>query len=558
MALHAALAVLLSRHGAGTDVPIGSPTSGRGDAALDDLVGFFVNTVVLRTDLSGEPTFAELLRRVRAADLAAFEHAGVPFQQVVELVNPPRAAGRNPLFQAMIGYFHRPAGGGEALGLPVLPAPEVAAEPKVDLNVTFIDGGADGVEVTCEYDAGRFRPETAQRLLDRLTVLLTAFAADPGRLVAEADLLTEADRRDLAADERVAEPAEPWFTALSRQHGDALVADGITWSYAELDRASDAVAALLAARGIGPESIVGINLPRSADLVVAVLGVAKAGAAYLPLDPAFPAARLAFMVEDARPAAVIGDTTFEGVPTVELAEAVPAPAPPVRIRPGHAAYVIYTSGSTGRPKGVVVTHRDLAAFLAAVPLASDDRLLAVTTLSFDISVLELMGPLLAGGTIVLASPAQVRDPLLLAALLREQRVTTMQATPSLWAALLESSDVDLSGVRALRRRRGPAGLAGGGPGRPHGGRGQPVRPDRGHGLGHPRRRGRGVGRHHRAPVARHHRACARRTAPAGAAGRGGGVVPRRHPGDPGLSGPPGTDRHPLRRRPRWAAALPHR
>ncbi|MEU8231341.1 amino acid adenylation domain-containing protein [Actinoplanes sp. NPDC048967] len=508
MALHATLAALLSRHGAGTDVPIGSPTSGRGDAALDDLVGFFVNTVVLRADLSGEPTFAELLRRVRATDLAAFEHAAVPFQQVVELVGPPRAAGRNPLFQAMIGYFHRPADGGEVLGLPVLPAPEVAADPKVDLNVTFIDGGADGVEVTCEYDAGRFRPETARRLLDRLVRLLDAFAADPALLVAEADLLTDDDRRELRslhspAGDDGASPASdggllsafagpaaldggllpafagpaapdggllpasagrspgaaglvgvaaadrPWFAALSRHAGEALVADGMSWSYAELDRASDAVAALLAARGIGPESIVGISLPRSADLVVAVLGVAKAGAAYLPLDPAFPAARLAFMVEDARPAAVIGDAVFDGVPTVKLTEAVPAAAPPVRIRPEHAAYVIYTSGSTGRPKGVVVTHRDLATFLAAVPVGGDDRLLAVTTLSFDISVLELMGPLLAGGTVVLASPAQVRDPLLLALLLREQRVTTMQATPSLWAALLESSDVDLSGVRAL-------------------------------------------------------------------------------------------------------------
>jgi len=476
MALHATLAVLLSRHGAGTDVPIGSPTSGRGDAALDDLVGFFVNTIVLRADLSGEPTFAELLRRVRAADLAAFEHAGVPFQQVVELVNPPRAAGRNPLFQAMIGYFHRPADAGLVLGLPVLPAPEAAADPKVDLNVTFIDGGADGVEVTCEYDAGRFRPETAQRLLDRLTNLLAAFAADPGQPVASADLLTSADRHDLAqlstapALAAAAGPAAsaalagsagpaglvtdgtsfgPWFAALSRHDGEALVADGVSWSYAELDRASDAVAALLAARGIGPESIVGINLPRSAELVIAVLGVAKAGAAYLPLDPAFPAARLAFMVSDARPAAVIGDTVFDGVPAISLGAAVPAAAPVVAIRPEHAAYVIYTSGSTGRPKGVVVTHRDLATFLAAVPVAADDRLLAVTTLSFDISVLELMGPLLAGGTIVLASPAQVRDPLLLAALLREQRVSAMQATPSLWAALLESSDVDLTRVRAL-------------------------------------------------------------------------------------------------------------
>ncbi|MEV8508041.1 amino acid adenylation domain-containing protein [Actinoplanes sp. NPDC051475] len=441
MALHAAFATLLSRHGAGTDIPVGSPTSGRGDAALDDLVGFFVNTIVLRTDLSGDPSFTELVRRVRAADLAAFEHADVPFQQVVELVNPPRAAGRNPLFQAMIGYFHRPADPGPVLGLPVCEGPEFAADPKVDLNVTFVDAGPDGVEVTCEYDTDRFRATTAARLLARLTVLLSAVAADPALPVMGAPLLTADDFTEIGRYEPAVPGDVPWPALLSRHKGEALVADGASHSYADLDRASDAVAAALAARGAGPESIVGIHLPRSADLVVAVLGVAKAGAAYLPLDPAFPAARRQFMVDDARPAVVI-DEAF-------LATVTPAPAPPVQRHPSHAAYVIYTSGSTGRPKGVVVTDRDLEAFLAAVPLSPGERLLAVTTLSFDISVLELLGTLRAGGTIVLASPGEVRDPLLLAELLRREQVTAMQATPSLWAALLDSSDVDLSQVRAL-------------------------------------------------------------------------------------------------------------
>ncbi|MFI7597372.1 amino acid adenylation domain-containing protein [Actinoplanes sp. NPDC049681] len=442
MALHAALATLLSRHGAGTDVPIGSPTSGRGDAGLDDLVGFFVNTIVLRTDLSGHPSFAELLRRVRAADLAAFEHAGVPFQHVVELVNPPRAAGRNPLFQVMIGYFHRPADPGPVLGLPVLEAPGFAADPKVDLNLTFVDAGRDGVTVTCEYDTDRFRATTAARLLDRLTVLLSAVAADPSLPVTDAPLLTADDRAELDRSEpAVPAAAQPWHTLVSRHRGEALVAGGTRLSYADLDRASDAVAAALTARGAGPESIVGIHLPRSAELVVAVLGVAKAGAAYLPLDPAFPAVRREFMVADARPAVVIDEAFLAGV--------TPAPAALVERDPSHAAYVIYTSGSTGRPKGVVVTDRDLEAFLAAVPLQPRERLLAVTTLSFDISVLELMGTLRAGGTVVLATPGEVRDPQLLARLLKREQITAMQATPSLWAALLDSSDVDLSGVRAL-------------------------------------------------------------------------------------------------------------
>ncbi|MGA5303627.1 amino acid adenylation domain-containing protein [Nucisporomicrobium flavum] len=437
MALHAALATLLHRHGAGTDIPIGSPTSGRGDAALDDLVGFFVNTVVLRADLSGAPSFAELLRRVRAADLAAYEHADVPFQQVVELVNPPRVPGRNPLFQVMIGYFPRPGGDGPLLGLPLLEAPGFAADPKVDLNVTFVDGGADGLEVTCEYDAARFAGATASRLLDRLGVLLAAVAEDPSVPVSRVPVLTPADLAEL--DRRPVTPAGS--PAVARPDDVALVADGHRYTYADLDRASDAVAAALAARGAGPESIVGIHLSRSADLVVAVLGVGKAGAAYLPLDPAFPQARRQLMIEDARPAVIIDESFLAGV--------APAPAPEVTPHPDTAAYVIYTSGSTGRPKGVVVTHRDREAFLAALPLEPGERLLAVTTLSFDISVLELLGTLRAGGTIVLATPEQVRDPLLLARLLETERITAMQATPSLWAALLEASDVDLSGVRAL-------------------------------------------------------------------------------------------------------------
>ncbi|GAB3847935.1 non-ribosomal peptide synthetase [Dactylosporangium cerinum] len=448
MALHAGLAVLLSRHGAGEDVPIGTPTSGRGDPALADLVGFFVNTVVLRTDLSGAPTFTDLLRRVRAADLAAFEHAELPFQQVVEAVNPARAPGRNPLFQVMIGYHHRPAGDGTVLGLPLGPEPGFAADPKVDLNVTFVDAGAT-VDVTLEYDTARFTAGTVHRLVERLVRLLTDLAGHPGAAVRDAALLAADDEADLArwSTGGPLPPTGSWVTAFRGHaarapHADALVHDGRTWSYAELDAASDRLAAALIAKGAGPEQLVGIALPRTAELVVAVLAVHKTGAAYLPLDPAFPADRLAYMVQDARPVVVL-DSSTDLSGTGFSGGAVPDPQ--------SAAYVIYTSGSTGRPKGVVVTHRDLEAFLAAVgevvPVTAADRLLAVTTLSFDISVLELLQPLRTGGCVVLASGAQVRDPALLADLVGT--ATVMQATPSLWAALLEASDVDLSGVRAL-------------------------------------------------------------------------------------------------------------
>ncbi|MEU7827689.1 non-ribosomal peptide synthase/polyketide synthase [Nonomuraea sp. NPDC049129] len=477
MVLHAALATLLHRLGAGTDVPIGSPTSGRADAVLNDLVGFFVNTVVLRADLSGSPSFTELLRRVRETDLTAFEHANVPFQQVVEVVNPVREQGRNPLFQVMIGFLHRPGDQDTVLDLPTGEAPSSFADPKVELNFTFVDAGPrQPVELILEYDAGRFHDHTARRLLDRLMVLLDALAARPDQPVDTAPILAASDLDDLARW-RSGGPVErgdlSWYARFSAHakaapDADACVSGGRTMSYAELDAASNAFAARLADLGVGPESLVGLALPRSADLLAAVLGVAKAGAAYLPLDPAFPADRLRFMIDDARPAVVVIDEYSrelfpvlpDGTSLIDLPSASPfqpispmRPVHPVSPDPDAASYVIYTSGSTGRPKGVVVTHRDLETFLAAVtaavPIGDSDRLLAVTTLSFDISVLELMAPLRAGGCVVMATEEQVRDPRLLTALAEAEQVTVMQATPSLWSALTQSPGADLGGVRVL-------------------------------------------------------------------------------------------------------------
>ncbi|TWF80521.1 non-ribosomal peptide synthase protein (TIGR01720 family)/amino acid adenylation domain-containing protein [Pseudonocardia hierapolitana] len=474
LALHAALAMLLSRMGAGTDIPIGSPTSGRGDAALDDLVGFFVNTVVVRTDLEGAPSFAQLLDRVRATGLAALEHADLPFQQVVEAVNPVRVPGRNPLFQVMLGYHRRPDGsagisGGEMFGLPTAEAPGFTADPKVDLTFTVVDAGPGRpVELSVEYDAARCTAEIARSLAARFEVLLRSALADPDAPYPTLDLLTDDDAGAIARWSRGAEasPGPAWF----RQFADAaertpdapaVRSGATTLSYADLDAASDAVAAGLAARGAGPETIVGVALPRSLDMIVALVGIAKAGAAFLPLDPEFPAARLRYVVSDAAPTVVLvdGETrgSFEGcaaelVTVGDLAD----PADPVSLSepdPAAAAYVIYTSGSTGRPKGVVVGHGNLAHFLAAarhtLPLTPSDRLLAVTTLSFDIATLELMLPLSSGACVVLASTEQVRDPRLLADMIEAESITAMQATPSLWTALLDAADPDLARVTAL-------------------------------------------------------------------------------------------------------------
>ncbi|QYN39145.1 non-ribosomal peptide synthase/polyketide synthase [Pseudonocardia sp. DSM 110487] len=469
LALHATLAMLLSRMGAGTDVPIGSPTSGRGDAVLDDLVGFFVNTVVVRTDLTGAPSFAQLLDRVRETGLAALDHADLPFQQVVEAVNPVRVPGRNPLFQVMLGYHRRPEGSGEMFGLPVAEAPSFTADPKVDLTFTVVDAGAgQPMELSIEYDAGRCTAEIARSLAARFEVLLRSALADPDAPYPTLDLLTDPDARAIArwSGSDPAPPPEPaWFRRFAEcaaRTPDAVACrfGDTTLTYAELDAASDAIAAGLAAHGAGPETIVGVALPRSADMIVALLGIAKAGAAFLPLDPEFPADRLRYMVSDAAPAVVVVDAgtrgLFDGcaaglVAVGELAGTGTVPL--LEPDPATAAYVIYTSGSTGRPKGVVVEHGNLANFLAAardtLPLTPEDRLLAVTTLSFDIAVLELMLPLAGGACVVLASTEQVRDPRLLADVLHAESVTAMQATPSLWTALLDAADPDLARVTAL-------------------------------------------------------------------------------------------------------------
>ncbi|GAA5133568.1 hypothetical protein GCM10023320_59940 [Pseudonocardia adelaidensis] len=472
LALHATLAMLLSRMGAGTDVPVGSPVSGRGDARLDELVGFFVNTVVIRTDLTGAPSFRQLLDRVRETGLAALEHADLPFQQVVEAVNPVRVPGRNPVFQVMLGYHRRPDGGDEAFGLPVGEVPAVTADPKVDLTFTVVDAGAGHpVELSVEYDAARCTAELARSLAARFGVLLRAALADPDAPYPTLDVLTTDDARAIARWSRGAEPApdagspdRAWFRrfadlAARIPDAPAVRSGATTLSYADLDAASDAVAAGLVARGAGPETTVGVALPRSPDMIVALLGIAKAGAAFLPLDPGFPAARLRYMLSDAAPAVVLVDGATRGLldgaatDLATMGEVAGDPVPRCEPDPAAAAYVIYTSGSTGRPKGVVVTHGNLAHFLAAarqiLPLTPADRLLAVTTLSFDIAVLELMLPLAHGACVVLASAEQVRDPRLLAEVLRAESVTAVQATPSLWTALLDAADPDLSGVTAL-------------------------------------------------------------------------------------------------------------
>ncbi|MFE6613991.1 non-ribosomal peptide synthase/polyketide synthase [Amycolatopsis sp. NPDC057786] len=441
MVLQAAVAALLHRTGAGDDIPLGAPIAGRTDAALDDLVGYFVNTLVLRTDLSGEPTFAALLDRVREADLAAFSHGDLPFERVVEELNPPRVPGRNPLFQVMVGH-HRQSDAHDVLGLPAEWFEMDTGMAKFDLHFTMVDDGTTAT-LMLEYAEDLTDATTAERLLARLTSLLEQVTAEPERPVAALDVLvgdelarvTEWNRT--AHEVPVATLPELFEAQVARTpDATAVVFEGAELSYAEFGARANQLARWLVEQGVGAESVVAVSLPRSLDLVVALYAVHKAGGAYLPVDRDYPADRIAFMLEDAAPAVVLDELpALDGYSGENLGRVVDPSSP---------AYVIYTSGSTGRPKGVVVPHSGIVNRLLWMQdeygLAADDRVLQKTPSSFDVSVWEFFWPLITGATLVVAKPEGHKDPAYLAELIRTARITTVHFVPSMLALFLETAE----------------------------------------------------------------------------------------------------------------------
>ncbi|MFC9297295.1 amino acid adenylation domain-containing protein [Streptomyces sp. NPDC057010] len=461
MVVQAAFAALLHRLGAGDDIPMGTPIAGRTDDALEELVGFFVNTLVLRTDVSGDPTFAELIGRVREADLAAYAHQDVPFEQLVEVLNPNRSLSRHPLFQTMLLWNNNDQSlGADAAGalaeLTVAPLPVATGVAKTDLALNLAEsfdeqGAPAGLRGALDFATDLFDPASARTLVARFERLLAAVAADPELRVRDIDVLGAGEREQVldtwnaTARELPAADVVSLFEARAAATPQAVaVRSGeVAYSYAELDAASNRLARWLREQGAGPEQLVAVTLPRSAGLVVALLAVLKSGAAYVPIDPEYPADRIAYMLEDAAPAVVLDslpDTS--GHSAAALGLAVPSESP---------AYVIYTSGSTGRPKGVVVPRGALLNFLTGMQdrfeLGADDRLLAVTTVAFDIAGLEIYLPLLNGASVVLADREAVHDPAVLARRLAE--ATVVQATPSLWHALLAEDPAALREVRVL-------------------------------------------------------------------------------------------------------------
>ncbi|MFE2032055.1 amino acid adenylation domain-containing protein [Streptomyces scopuliridis] len=474
MVVQSALAALLTRLGAGTDIPLGSPIAGRTDEALDELVGFFVNTLVLRTDTSGNPTFRELLGRVRERDLAAYAHQDMPFERLVEVLNPTRSLSRHPLFQIALAFQNPTEVGQEVTGLTVAAQPLAIGGSKFDLSVSLsdrraADGTCQGIEGQIVYRADLFDQDTVATLVARLVRLLDAAVTDPDRPIGAIGLLDAAERErtvvtwnDTATEvPKVTLPELFQAQAARTPDAPALVFRGEEISYAELNARANRLARYLVRRGVGPERFVAVALPRSAHLVVALLAVLKAGGAYVPVDPEYPAERIAFMLADTDPALLLTDAATAGeLPDIDaprillddsgtdeelkgfagtdeetagLADTDLTDADRLTpLRLANPAYIIYTSGSTGRPKGVVVQHTSLTDYLV---FAGGDyegirgTALLHSPISFDLSVTATYVPLTVGGTVHVVSDLQDPEPGTAAAL-QQRPCTFLKATPS--------------------------------------------------------------------------------------------------------------------------------
>ncbi|MEC3919456.1 non-ribosomal peptide synthase/polyketide synthase [Nocardia sp. CDC160] len=484
MTVHAAFAALLSRLTGSTDIAVGTPVAGRGDAALDDLVGMFVNTLVLRTEVAAAEGFTDLLRRVRAGDVAAFDHVDVPFERLVEVLNPERSTARHPLVQVGFSFHNQEQAAFELDGLAVSAIEFDTDVSQFDLHLVVMDrydadGAPAGLTATMTYATALFDEATVAGFAERFTRLLAGVIADPHAAIGDLDILGAVESERLLREWNGADsgfPAAGLLDAFDAQvrrtpFAIAVVEQGRALSYRDFAERVDRLARVLIHEGVGPETLVALALPRSIELLTAMYAVVRAGGAYVPLDPAHPLERTAMVIETAAPPVILTSaarpmTLPAGLPEattvldVALAEDQSLSGNPIRdserhapSRPADPAYVIFTSGSTGKPKGVAVPHAAVAHQLdwmqSEYALAESDSVLWMTSAAFDLSIWELWWALRTGARVVLAAEGAQHDPEGLLELVRRESVTTLTLVPSLLAMLVDVADGGLP--ESLRR-----------------------------------------------------------------------------------------------------------
>ncbi|RBO90906.1 non-ribosomal peptide synthase protein (TIGR01720 family)/amino acid adenylation domain-containing protein, partial [Nocardia puris] len=462
MVVHAAFAALLARLSNTDDVTIGTVVAGRGEAVLDDAIGMFVNTLVLRSAVDPAQRFADLLARTRETDLAAFGHADLPFERLVELLNPARSQARHPLFQVMLSFQNQGEAGFELPGLEVSGVPLDVVTAKFDLHLNFSGTAADGLSAEFAYATDLFDEPTVASFADRLVRMLEAVVADPAVVVGDVELLEAAERSAVveswnatghAVDASATLVSMFEAQAARTPNAEALTFEGTGLAYGEFASRVNRLARHLVSLGVGPDSLVALGMRRSLDLVVGMYAVSVAGGAYVPLDPDHPAERTHYVLDLAQPVVVLtttrdefdaGSVTALTIDTLDLDSYDAAPladsdrvAP---LRPSNTAYVIFTSGSTGRPKGVAVSHGAIVNRLvwmqAEYGLTGADVVLQKTPATFDVSVWEFFWPLQIGARLVIAKPEGHRDPGYLVDVITAERVTTAHFVPSMMSVFV--------------------------------------------------------------------------------------------------------------------------
>ncbi|MFQ5796993.1 MAG: amino acid adenylation domain-containing protein, partial [Candidatus Bipolaricaulia bacterium] len=488
MTLLAAFQTLLHRYTGQDDIVVGSPIANRTRAEIEELIGFFANTLVLRTDLSGNPSFLELLGRVRGVALEAYAHQDMPFEKLVEELRPERHLSHAPLFQVMFVFQNAPSFALEVPGLTLKPLEVDRNTAKLDLTLSMVER-PEGLQGVVEYNTDLFDASTITRMLDHFQTLLESIVVDPVQRVLELPLLNEAERHQLLIgwnNPQVNYPKEKCIHQLFEEQAArlpervALVCEDQQLTYGELNARANQLAHHLRTLGVERETLVAICVSRSLDMVVGILGILKAGGAYVPLDPAYPMERLSFMLKDTQATVLLTQKLLlNGLHLSALSTRDShSPAPKVvcldtdwrmiareseenpvsKATAEDLAYVIYTSGSTGQPNGVMIEHGSLCHYVHAISepigITKDEVYLHTATISFSSSVRQLMVPLTHGARVVIATPDKIRQPLALFEMIKNERVTVIDIVPSYWRNCIQAlASLEIATRKALLENR---------------------------------------------------------------------------------------------------------